>query len=157
MCRIPTSRPPLQYPNGIRECLRSDCRCRICSTPWCTKHSRESFNFYPKKKWQARHITQHNIGVDGDLSFKLNDTTTAIFVFTPGPVLRINLTSLGAFNRFLLSFLSLSILTNLYTPDTEPLPVGGIFKLGYNAEFTSGPPTPRRSWRECRSFLKEIL
>ncbi|MEZ4894080.1 MAG: DUF5916 domain-containing protein [Saprospiraceae bacterium] len=98
------------------------------------------FNFYPKKSWQARHITQYNIGVDGDLSFGLNGQSTDrdISFYAGAGFKNQSYFSLGAFNRFVYLFEPFDP-TNLYTPDTEPLPVGGYSNWGYNAEFTSGP------------------
>jgi Domain of unknown function (DUF5916) len=97
------------------------------------------FNFYPKKGWAARHITQYNLGLYGDLTYGLNGQETDRDVSLRAGIGFKDLSYVGVsgYNEYVYLFSPFDP-TNLYAVGTEPLPVGGYTNWGVRAEYNTG-------------------
>ena len=94
---------------------------------------------YPKKGWAAQHVTNYNVGVEGNLTYGLNGQHTdrdASFYFGTGFKDQ-GFLNLVAFNAYTYLFEPFDP-TNLYQDGTDLLPVGGYTYSGFKAEYTSG-------------------
>jgi hypothetical protein len=97
------------------------------------------FNFYPKNGWSAKHITQYNVGVDGDLTYGLNgqETDREVALYAGVGFKDQAFLGVAAYNEYIYLFEEFDP-TNLYKDGTLPLPIGGYSNWGFRTEFTTG-------------------
>jgi hypothetical protein len=97
------------------------------------------YSFYPKNGWAAKHITQYNTGVEGDLTFGLNgqETDRNISMYAGAGFKDQTFINISWGNEYVYLFEPFDP-TNLYEEDTQPLPVGGYNNWGMSTEFASG-------------------
>lgn len=97
------------------------------------------FNFYPKNGWSAKHITQYNVGVDGDLTYGLNgqETDREVALYAGVGFKDQAFLGMAAYNEYIYLFEEFDP-TNLYKDGTLPLPIGGYTNWGFRTEFTTG-------------------
>lgn len=115
------------------------------------------FNFYPKKGWSAKHITQYNIGLNGDLTYGLSGQETDRAVSLDAGIGFKDLSELNAsvYNEYVYLFEPFDP-TNLYEAGTEPLPIGGYNSWGALGAYSTGTSNNWQGNIEARggSFFK---
>jgi len=97
------------------------------------------FNFYPKKGWAAKHVTQYNVNLNGDLTYGLNgqETDREISLETGMGFKDMSYVGVSGYNEYVYLFEAFDP-TNLYKAGTEPLPIGGYTNWGVRGEYSTG-------------------
>lgn len=96
-------------------------------------------NFYPKSGWAAKHITQYNVGVEGDYTLGLNgqETDHSQALYAGVGFKDQSYANIAVYNDYTFLFESFDP-TNLYEEGTKPLPIGDYINYGVRSEYTSG-------------------